>query len=318
MRDYPEEAPMLSDDEILASKMSKGYGQVYGTPKNFSSIIQNTLASSGPTNFEEGSKYILEGLRSGGAMSQIGPVYHGSPYRFQKFLSEKIGTGEGAQAFGYGHYLSELPGVARSYTGVGVQNKLDIWKKFESEQPMLAQDIKGLFKTSSGKSYGNNGNFGSKLRTILTGSTNVPIEKELGDKIRKSGFDYPTGNIYEATLHKGKQPGEYEYMRWDEKLSPSNLEKIEKQYSKEQGIPLETTKRYITHDEQRGYTETGETLLIKLRGYFKSDKEASAFLKRAGIDGIKYPTGTLSGVKGSDKFNYVVFDPTDIAIEAVR
>ena len=40
-------------------------------------------------------------------------------------------------------------------------------------------------------------------------------------------------------------------------------------------------------------------------------------LERSGINGIKYPAGTLSGVK-SDKFNYVVFDPEDIAIESVK
>jgi hypothetical protein len=49
----------------------------------------------------------------------------------------------------------------------------------------------------------------------------------------------------------------------------------------------------------------------------RSTKAASEFLKRNGIDGIKYHAGSLSGMK-SDKFNYVVFDPEDIAIEAVK
>lgn len=42
-------------------------------------------------------------------------VYHGSPYRFSRFDPTKIGSGEGAQAYGYGHYVAESPGVARSY-----------------------------------------------------------------------------------------------------------------------------------------------------------------------------------------------------------
>ena len=33
-------------------------------------------------------------------------VYHGSPYDFEKFSNEAIGTGEGAQAHGYGHYAA--------------------------------------------------------------------------------------------------------------------------------------------------------------------------------------------------------------------
>jgi hypothetical protein len=45
-----------------------------------------------------------------------------------------------------------------------------------------------------------------------------------------------------------------------------------------------------------------------------SDKEASLFLKRAGIDGIRYPQGSLSGGSGQGK-NYVVFDENAITIE---
>ena len=33
----------------------------------------------------------------------LGPItYHGSPHTFDSFKAEKIGTGEGAQAYGYG------------------------------------------------------------------------------------------------------------------------------------------------------------------------------------------------------------------------
>jgi hypothetical protein len=42
-------------------------------------------------------------------------VYHGSPYRFNRFDPAKIGSGEGAQAYGYGHYVAESPGVAAQY-----------------------------------------------------------------------------------------------------------------------------------------------------------------------------------------------------------
>lgn len=42
-------------------------------------------------------------------------TYHGSPYKFDKFDSSKIGTGEGAQAYGHGLYLAENPKVAKEY-----------------------------------------------------------------------------------------------------------------------------------------------------------------------------------------------------------
>ena len=42
-------------------------------------------------------------------------VYHGSPAKFTKFDPTKIGSGEGAQAYGYGHYVAESPDVAKDY-----------------------------------------------------------------------------------------------------------------------------------------------------------------------------------------------------------
>jgi len=42
-------------------------------------------------------------------------AYHGSPHSFDKFDLSKIGTGEGAQAYGHGLYFAESEPVAKSY-----------------------------------------------------------------------------------------------------------------------------------------------------------------------------------------------------------
>lgn len=42
-------------------------------------------------------------------------AYHGSPHKFKKFDASKIGTGEGAQAYGHGLYFAENPAVAKDY-----------------------------------------------------------------------------------------------------------------------------------------------------------------------------------------------------------
>ena len=54
----------------------------------------------------------------------------------------------------------------------------------------------------------------------------------------------------------------------------------------------------------------------KLCGLLGSDQKASLFLLRAGIDGIKYPTNTVSGGE-SKGFNYVVFDENSVHIDKV-
>lgn len=57
---------------------------------------------------------LLEGMAQG----SISPmdVWHGSPHGpFKKFDATKIGTGEGAQAYGYGHYLGEARATGEGY-----------------------------------------------------------------------------------------------------------------------------------------------------------------------------------------------------------
>jgi len=50
-----------------------------------------------------------------GQMGAIENLWHGSPHTFDRFDLSKIGTGEGAQAYGYGAYLAESPDVAQEY-----------------------------------------------------------------------------------------------------------------------------------------------------------------------------------------------------------
>lgn len=45
-------------------------------------------------------------------------AWHGSPHDFDRFSMDKIGTGEGAQAYGHGLYFAENEGVARAYRDV--------------------------------------------------------------------------------------------------------------------------------------------------------------------------------------------------------
>jgi hypothetical protein len=42
-------------------------------------------------------------------------AYHGSPHDFDQFSMSKIGTGEGAQAYGHGLYFAEKEGIAKGY-----------------------------------------------------------------------------------------------------------------------------------------------------------------------------------------------------------
>ena len=51
-------------------------------------------------------------------------AYHGTPYRFDEFDLEKIGTGEGAQAYGWGLYFATKKEVAEWYREGQNDNKV--------------------------------------------------------------------------------------------------------------------------------------------------------------------------------------------------
>jgi hypothetical protein len=59
------------------------------------------------------SKILLERARKDPKFSV--DAYHGTPYIFDKFTTEKIGTGEGAQAFGWGMYFTDVKSIANYY-----------------------------------------------------------------------------------------------------------------------------------------------------------------------------------------------------------
>jgi hypothetical protein len=59
---------------------------------------------------------LLTPMKAGALAPRAGiKAYHGSPHDFDRFDISKIGTGEGAQAYGHGLYFAENPKTAEAY-----------------------------------------------------------------------------------------------------------------------------------------------------------------------------------------------------------
>ena len=268
-------------------------------------------------------------------MKQI-EAYHGSPHKFDKFSTKQIGTGEGGQAFGWGLYFTDKADIAKVYAkanleleGIKIGTK-DIYDVALSDKyyekgyggAKWAEYIKSLFDRSNNK-------LGAiKQLKIDSKQGNYPDEyiKDTTDVINSIT---EVGNVYKATLHKGKEPGDYDYLEWDKIISDDKIKKILSQAEKEKinlGIIGRSLKELGSSTEPGLYVNAGgqniyltpnksHSVYNGLSGALGSDKEASLFLLRAGIDGIKYPAGTLSGGTKDNAFNYVVFDENAIDIE---
>lgn len=72
-------------------------------------------------------------------------AFHGSPHLFNKFDMSKIGTGEGAQAYGHGLYFAENPGVAKSYAdALGAKVNMGIPQSRLISQPPNKVEMKAV------------------------------------------------------------------------------------------------------------------------------------------------------------------------------
>jgi hypothetical protein len=93
--------------EWIGDKLS-GMGLLSGKPEG----AGQSLAELGGGLLNPGGALKAAAVK-GPALAAL--LFHGSPHKFDKFDMSKIGTGEGAQAYGHGLYFAENPGVAKNY-----------------------------------------------------------------------------------------------------------------------------------------------------------------------------------------------------------
>jgi hypothetical protein len=124
-----------------------GYGPTWQTYlQNMNQNLQAQMMQPG----DSGDVMVQKSLGMLGNFGGFGvTAFHGSPHRFSKFDSGKLGTGEGNHVYGRGLYFAESPDVAKHYAGMagdaGNVYKVDIpddkvakmmdWNKPISQQP---------------------------------------------------------------------------------------------------------------------------------------------------------------------------------------
>jgi ribosomal protein S18 acetylase RimI-like enzyme len=146
-------------------------------------------------------------------------VYHGSPAKFSKFDPTKIGSGEGAQAFGYGHYVAQSPAVAKEY-----QTKLTIGENYVDGELLDAYKPKHLLASILSQESGNVANAAESLTDMASFGVSKSIKdsakQALGllEKGERPQLKYvkPEGAFYEIDL-----PDEQiaKMLDWDKPIS---------------------------------------------------------------------------------------------------
>lgn len=240
-------------------------------------------------------------------------AYHGSPYSFDKFDISKVGTGEGAQAYGHGIYFAESPELAKTY------------KKTTSYQNVVRQFVNELPEDAD---------FGEVIDLANSGKLSKPMSnviKELGNN-DWLGFDYPSqainaafrngknfdmspelvsaiedyGNIYKVDIPDSKIAT---FLDWDKKISDQKqikdaFNKINDKYN------FGYDDNYTGRDFYKGlavdFIRTG-----KAKNEMEAQKLVSDELNKLGVGGVRYLDAVSRGSKDGTS-NFVVFDPSTV------
>jgi hypothetical protein len=211
-------------------------------------------------------------------------LFHGSPHKFDKFDMSKIGTGEGAQAYGHGLYFAENPKVAQEYA------------RMVKPETMSVQRENGKWDALV---LGPN----TKPHAEKSGFANQAEADKWADSVASQ---WGKGKVYKADV-----PDEAigKMLDWDKPLSqqPGTMAAFRKA-REAAGMKND----YWTP----GKLATGSSEYQKMVSVVGQAK-ASELLRASGIPGIRYlDGGSRSGGKGTS--NFVLFDdklPKIIGVE---
>jgi hypothetical protein len=243
-------------------------------------------------------------------------AFHGSPHDFEKFDTSKIGTGEGAQAYGHGLYFAEKEGTAKAYR--------DNFQSFKDAAVQLTTGERLNVPTwvqarmDDGRVDSVIADFSNRLQEMRSTQAQhlqpwlVDEQITNTERILKAAHAFkagqaktvPAAHMYEVAIDADPD----QFLDWDAPLrqqSESVKQAIQREWLAHPEIDASQTGRQI-------YQKTADSLPLKVK---RTDAAGlvSQQLKDAGIPGIKYlDSGSRAAGEGSR--NYVVFDDKLVSI----
>jgi len=252
-------------------------------------------------------------MRALSEISQMSPfpqitTYHGSPHLFGRLDPSKVGTGEGAQAYGVGAgYTAQARDVAESYTprDYDYENALmDLYNKAERRQDYGSMEV---------------------LESAMMHKRPAELRQQFGSEA-EDVIDQIAALENRSYLYKGDIPDEIlpKFLDWDQPIS--------NQKELQQILENENLQDLLTRNEPRkvgrftqvrmggepsGAEITGADLYRNLTEKLGSEKKASEYLEKIGVRGIRYLDQGSRG-SGEGTSNFIPFNPKDFRIEEIN
>lgn len=264
--------------------------------------------------------------------------WHGSPHDFDKFLTQFMGTGEGAQAFGWGLYFAEDRAVAENYRETLTFGKSGPVFKIGDKQTQgvsgILMAIEDAFEKRHPEAYNaeiwlhsladfiryrgraplvadeliSYGETTFALAASSPSPTNQWIREGLESSERFRNVDMLLDLIHELGVEKQKGGRLYEVELPDDGVW-IDLDKS----VRDQDPAVKEALKAMGWEPDFIVSSAKTFVLEKLPRKYGNPKNVSQTLRMYGITGNKFLDGK-SRMKGEGTRNYVVFDDADVKV----
>jgi hypothetical protein len=288
---------LVTDPVGTAKAAYEGVKGIVRDPSVLADALRYTAqkATSGPLGAGEVIGEMVSPMRGKPPVMQEIDVYHGSPHRFEEFDASKIGTGEGAQAYGHGIYLAESPKVAKEYaTKLGrVVSSIDNNPTKDVYEEWAVSALKNFPEPEKAKAYFQNlvdvgllkGKGSDEVRSYVA-SVNDAIDRAAGKKVGQS----IQGNLYTADLPDEMVDRMIDY-----------------------DLPIDQQNPYVLAALDRAGINTKSSMLAGLMA-----QGQERHLARFGIPGIKYLDEGSRGKSATKTRNFVVFPGEEKKVKILK
>ena len=251
-------------------------------------------------------------------------AYHGTPHTFDKFSLDAIGTGEGAQAYGWGLYFAGKREIAEYYRDALAAERFTV-----NGEPVTGEAEQIAVKLNRGMSIDEiRAEFEDSLERAREHAENsmmmrsqIPIWEALLVALDEFPADPKVERITEGNLYQVAIPDDDQLLDWDKPLSeqPDKLAALRTIAEKhtENGVLRESLQPFELESTTGEAAYRALATDLSISGNGQPEKTASMLLNEYGIPGLRYLDGT-SRSKGEGTYNYVIWDEDTVTVEAVN
>ena len=226
-------------------------------------------------------------------------VYHGSGAEFDHFDHSHMGEGEGAQAYGWGTYVTEVRGIGEGYA---IRSKNGISMSREEWSLKRSELESNIYRAK-------------EQLPFLKGEYKAEVEAQISEWEEQLKDYEPHNYLYTVEIPDDNGGN---YLDWNGPVPAETIDRITEYLREKYGDEV-VNGRWLSNPllSSKGVdvsSRNGAAIYRQLERALGSDKKASQLLSSLGYAGIKYPAEFRSGGRKDDAKNYVIFNENDAEI----